>query len=61
MTGADFSAFLDRMGWSQRQASIELELSRNTVAKYSEQGAPRLVGLACAAIAAGLAEWGADG
>lgn len=57
MTGRDFEKWLRVMGWSQRKCALELDLSRNTVAKYLVEGAPVTVGLACAAVAAGLPEW----
>lgn len=57
MTSSDFATWLDHMGLSQRQAAVMLDISRNSVAKYLEIGAPALVGYACAALAAGLPQW----
>ena len=57
MTGEDFQAFLDHMGWSEREAARQLQLSRNSVAKYKREGAKPDIDYACAAIAAGLEPW----
>lgn len=57
MTAEDFRAWLESMGWSQREVARRLDLSRNTVAKYLEEGAPVAIGYACAALARGLAPW----
>lgn len=71
MTGEDFKAWRAAMGLSQRAAAETLGLSRGTVENY-ERGhlvdgrpslIPKTVGLACAALAAGLDVWrkGAEG
>lgn len=57
MTSSDFEIWIAHMGWSQRRVAKELDLSRNTVARYLIDGAPRHIGLACAALAHGLTEW----
>tara|TARA_B100000678_G_scaffold289085_1_gene298881 strand:+ start:168 stop:356 length:189 start_codon:yes stop_codon:yes gene_type:complete len=57
MTGEDFQAFLDHMGWSEREAARQLQLSRNSVAKYRTKGTKADIDFACAALAAGLPRW----
>lgn len=57
MTGLDFKNWTAHMDISNRQAALLLGLSRDTVTKYAREGAPRHIGLACAALAHGLTEW----
>lgn len=57
MTADDFNAWLDHMGWSMRKASIELGVSKNTIPRYREDGAPLHIALACAALTHGLPPW----
>lgn len=57
MDAKDFSAWIDHMGWNDSEVARNLELSRNTVAKYKTEGAPASIGYACAALAFGLPEW----
>lgn len=54
MTGAGFRDFRARMGWTKKRLAEELEIDRRSVARYEEQGAPRHIALACAALAQGL-------
>ena len=57
MTGEEFTAFLERMGWNNITAAAELGIGRNTVARYKETGAGDDIDYACAAIAFGLRKW----
>jgi len=57
MTAKDFAAWLDHMKLKKRPAAEALGISRNSVDRYLENGAPRTVALACAAIAFGLPPW----
>ena len=57
MEAKDFEAWINHMGWSDSKVARELDLSRNTVIKYKQQGAPASIGYACAAIAYGLPPW----
>lgn len=57
MTAQDFTRWVAVMGWNDSRVASELALSRNTVAKYKREGAPLSIGLACAALAAGLPAW----
>lgn len=59
MTAQDFAAFLAHMKWNKSAASRELGIGRNTVDRYLEEGAPKHIGYACAAIAFGLPAWAA--
>lgn len=45
------------MKWNDSKVARELQLARNTVAKYKRDGAPAFIGYACAAIAADLKPW----
>jgi hypothetical protein len=60
MTPADFRNWKAALGLTARSASAALGIAPNTVTKYSRDGTsiPRYVGLACAAVAHGLPEWG---
>lgn len=57
MTAAGFEAWMARMGWSGREAARQLGVSKDSVVRYRREGAPLLVALACAALAAGLGPW----
>lgn len=57
MTAEDFAAWIGHMKMSERKVAEALQLSRTTVAKYRQEGAPVHIGLACAALAFGLPEW----
>lgn len=54
MTGADFKAWLFQMGISQYRAAKLLGASRGAITSWLSRGAPLYVGLACAALLAGL-------
>ena len=57
MTGEDFQAFIDHMGWSERETARQLEVDRNSIAKYKTVGTKAYLDFACAALAAGLPKW----
>lgn len=58
MSGADFTAWMELMGFTWREAQQRLGIgNRNTVAKYRLEGAPLSIALACSALAAGLGPW----
>lgn len=57
MSPAEFDAWLDRMGFSGREAARKLGLGVNTVPRYLREGAPLTTALACSALAAGLGPW----
>lgn len=57
MAAEDFGAWIDHMGWSDSEVARQLDLSRNSVAKYRKEGAPANIALACAALAFGLPGW----
>lgn len=57
ITAAAFEAWVARMGWSGREAARRLGVSKDSVVRYRREGAPRTVGLACAALAVGLDVW----
>jgi len=61
MTAEHFKNWIAVMGWNDSQVASALALSRNSVAKYKREGAPLNIGLACAALAAGLAPWTGEG
>ena len=60
MTPTDFSAWLATMRYSNYRAAEKLGVSRSTIANWLNGTAHigRPVGLACAALQAGLAPWG---
>jgi len=61
MTAAAFRFWLavmkERHGWKIRDAVKALGCSPNQPRRWSENGAPAYVALACAALAAQLAPW----
>lgn len=57
MSGDDFAAWLAHMGYNIGDAATALGVGRNTVPRYAKEGAPRHIGLACAALARGMKEW----
>lgn len=61
MSAEAFNAWLDHMQLSERAAVEVLGITRQTIHNYRERGAPLYVGLACAAIAAGLEPWRVPG
>lgn len=63
MLGKDFAAWIEHMKLSDSEAARRLGISRTSLIKYREEGAPVYIGLACAALAFGLPPWrqvGAD-
>lgn len=59
MTAEAFRKWLQTMKLSDSAATAVLGIgSRNTIARYRREGAPKHIGLACAAYAAGFDEWG---
>lgn len=69
MTPADLAAWQAQMGFSQREAAAALGVTLPTYQEWRRgarfrDGAPveigRTTALACAALAAGLAEWQAE-
>lgn len=62
MSGQDFTAWMERLGFSITDAMRELGIgSRHTIIKFKREGAPLYIALACAAVAAGVAPWSAEG
>lgn len=57
MTGEDFRAFLDRMGWQNQMAAEKLGVGRNTITRYLANGGDASLDYACAALAFGLPKW----
>lgn len=58
MQPEDFEAWLQHMEMTDREAAKALGLpSTAAVRRYREHGAPRVVCLACAAVAYGLTNW----
>jgi hypothetical protein len=51
--GAVFTAWLERMGWSDLDAATRLGCGRNSIRAWQRQGIPVYVSLACAALEAG--------
>ena len=60
MTNADLKAWQAQMGCTYETAAAALGVSRATYARYIKDGPPKIVGLACAAIAAGLSEYSSE-
>ena len=58
MTGKQFAAWCDHMGLRDSDAARQLGTAPSTIARYRKDGGPALLGLACAAISAGLSSWG---
>lgn len=61
MTGEDFTEWMKREKHSVSSAARALGISRTTVMKYKEEGAPEYIGLACAALALGSGAWRSKG
>lgn len=58
MTTSDLRAWQARMGYTYDSASLALGVSRATYARWlAAETVPRIVALACAALAAGLDAW----
>lgn len=58
MQPEDFDAWLQHMGMSEAEAAKALGLpSALAVRRYREHGAPKVICLACAALAYGLPNW----
>jgi transcriptional regulator with XRE-family HTH domain len=55
MTSENLKAWQTQIGYTYEQAAAELGIARSTYAKYVQLGAPKYIGLACAALAANLA------
>ena len=60
MTSDDMKRWQQMMGFTYETAAATLGISRATYARYIKDGPPKLVGLACAAIAAGLSEYSSE-
>jgi transcriptional regulator with XRE-family HTH domain len=54
MTGADLLKWQASLGYTQAQAAAALGVGLRTYARYTATSAPRVVELACKALAAGL-------
>ena len=57
MTPAQFDAWLTNMGLSERRAAELLGVAPSTIGQWRRVSTPPLLGLACAALAAGLKPW----
>ncbi len=57
MTADEFNAWKKNAGLSGLEAARRLGISKNTVTRYSREGAPKNIALACAALASGLTPW----
>jgi hypothetical protein len=61
MTAPDFAAWVALMketrNWSARECSRQLDCGVNQIARWSKNGAPAYIGLACAAVCHGLPPW----
>lgn len=57
MTGDDFTAWMQHMGYNRLQAAAALGVGRNTVPRWMNEGAPLHVALACTALALGMKPW----
>lgn len=57
MTGKQFATWQVTLGFTDSQAARALATSPSTVARYRTKGGSYLLGLACAAVAAGLSPW----
>lgn len=57
MTPNEFQAWLAAMKISGAEAARLLDVTPNTITRYRRKGAPRSVGLACAALFHRIGEW----
>ena len=57
MTAANLRAWQKAMQLTNPRAAASLGVSLATYKRYLGVGAPQAIGLACAALAAGLADW----
>jgi DNA-binding transcriptional regulator YiaG len=57
MTNTEFNEWLKAMRVSGAEAARLLGVNVNTVSRYKRNGAPKSVGLACAALFHRLGEW----
>lgn len=57
MSGSEFRIWQALMGWNNSEVARRLHLSRGTVQKYVDHGAPLHIALAAAALAVGLSPW----
>lgn len=53
----DVMEWVARQGWSVRRAAAELGCSRDALAKWMREGAPRYIGLAASALSGGQGMW----
>jgi transcriptional regulator with XRE-family HTH domain len=63
MTPFDFAAWVAAMrttrGWKQKDCALALGVQPRQIGRWKMGGAPPYIGLACAAIVAGLTAWAA--
>lgn len=57
MPARQYAAWQAALGLNDSQAARILGTSPSTIARYRESGGPALLGLACAAVGAGLSRW----
>jgi hypothetical protein len=57
MTATEFQAWLAALKISGAEAARLLDVTPNTITRYRRHGAPKVVGLACAALFHRLGEW----
>ena len=57
MSAEEFRIWQLHMGWNNSEVARQLHLSRGTVQKYVDSGAPLHIALAAAALAIGLPAW----
>lgn len=57
MTAAEFARWLAEKKISGAEAARLLDVTPNTITRYRRHGAPRSVGLACAALYHRIGEW----
>jgi transcriptional regulator with XRE-family HTH domain len=57
MTAEEFNSWLKAMKISGAEAARLLGVNVNTITRYKKSGAPKSVGLACAALYHRLGEW----